>query len=102
LAEDGHTKGRQLIKQIPRIHIWKDFMLQKQKIPALVKQLNEFKSNIVEDNRNISESLAAYLITMVVINGNICIAEIYHPSCRVNANLVTILDILVYYYSTFR
>ena len=23
-----------------------------------------------------------YLVTMVVINGNVCIAEIYHPPCE--------------------
>jgi hypothetical protein len=46
--------------------------------------------------------LTAYLITMVVINGNICIAEIYHPTCKINANWVTILERLASHYCTIR
>jgi hypothetical protein len=78
--------GRQLFKQMPRNSFMEGFdAFKKQKFSALVEQSNEL--NQTEDwQRHIYESLTAYLITMVVINGNICIAEIYHPTCKINAN----------------
>lgn len=53
MPEDGHTKGRQLFKQMLRIIYEGISCFQKQKFPAIVEQLNELiKQKITEAYMN--------------------------------------------------
>jgi hypothetical protein len=45
--------------------------------------------------------MISYLVTMIMINSNIRIAEINHPPCRKNATGIIILDRVVSHYNTF-